>query len=207
MQEGSSLVVDSRGAVARVIERQAETGGVERFLIEAPDGRRILVPADMLTPGEDGRYHAALEFSALVEQSAESGTARETIPVVQEELRVTRERRDVGRVRIRKTIREHTETVDEPILREEVEIERVAVNRPVEGPVESHYEGDTLVIPIVEEVLEVRKRLVLREELRVTKHRIREPHQEEVTLRSEEVDIERDTLDSPGKGPSPEGQY
>ena len=196
MQEGSAFVVDAQGAVARVVERQAETGGAERFLIEAPDGRRFLVPADILTLGDDGRYHATLDFSAL-ERAAERDVAGRTIPVIEETVRVERQRRDTGRVRIHKTIREHTETVDEPILREEVEVERVTLNRPIDGPVESRYEGDTLVIPVVEEVIEVRKRLVLKEEVRVTKRRIREAHQEEVTLRSEDVDVERTGAEDP----------
>ena len=33
MQEGSDFVVDAQGAVARVIERQTESGGAERLLI------------------------------------------------------------------------------------------------------------------------------------------------------------------------------
>jgi uncharacterized protein (TIGR02271 family) len=197
MQEGSDFVVDAQGAVARVIERQAESGGAERLLIEAPGGRRFLVPAEVLTLGADGRYHATLDFSALERALAERDVAQHTIPVVEERVRVERERSDTGRVRIHKTIHERTETVNEPILREKVEVERVPMNRPLEGPVESHYEGDTLVIPVVEEVIEVRKRLVLREEVRVTKRRIREAHEEEVTLRSEDVDVERTGAEDP----------
>jgi uncharacterized protein (TIGR02271 family) len=86
------------------------------------------------------------------------------------------------------------EFVDEPLLEEEVEVERVAINRIVDGPLPVRYEGDTMIVPLLEEVLVVEKRLVLKEELRITKrqHKTRKPQR--VTLRSEEVRVEH--LDS-----------
>lgn len=52
------------------------------------------------------------------------------------------------------------------------DIETVPVNKVVEGPVEERHEGDTLVLPVVEEVWVVEKKLYLRQEIRITKKKI-----------------------------------
>jgi stress response protein YsnF len=65
------------------------------------------------------------------------------------------------------------------------------VNRIVEDIPEPHYDGDTLVLPILEEVLVVEKRLILREEVRITpvREEVRDPQTH--TVRREHVDVER----------------
>jgi stress response protein YsnF len=61
----------------------------------------------------------------------------------------------------------------------------------VEGPAPTqHYEGDTLVIPVLEEVLVLEKRVRLKEEVRVTRKTHREKSTQRVKLNSEEVSIE-----------------
>jgi uncharacterized protein (TIGR02271 family) len=114
------------------------------------------------------------------------------IPVMEERLDVHKRRieTDSG-VRIAKTVEARNETVDVPLVKEHVEVERVAVNRAVDAPVAVRHEGDTMIIPIVEEVLFVEKRLMLKEEIRVTRRRqqVREPQR--VTLRSEHASVER----------------
>jgi uncharacterized protein (TIGR02271 family) len=47
-----------------------------------------------------------------------------------------------------------------------------------------------LIIPVFEEMLVVEKRLVLKEEIRITKRRIEATEQARVLLREEHVDIE-----------------
>ncbi len=114
------------------------------------------------------------------------------IPVLEERLDVgTRRVETGGGVRVRKTVEEREASVDEPLTKEEVEVERVAVDRPVDGPVAVRYEGDTMIVPILEEVLVVEKRLVLKEEIRITRRR-RELHApQRVTLRREHATVER----------------
>ena len=108
-----------------------------------------------------------------------------------EELEVGKRTVETGRVQISKRVHEREEVVDVPLLREEVEIQRVAVNRVVEGPVAIRQEGDTTIVPVVEEVLVVEKRLMLKEELRITKRRVEEHRPQRVTLRSEDATVER----------------
>ena len=90
--------------------------------------------------------------------------------------------------------------MDEPFIREEVEVVRVAVGRQVDAPPPPREEGDTLIIPVLEEVLVVEKRLVLVEELHVSKRRVEERRPQSFTLRKEEVVAERLDEREPGGG-------
>jgi stress response protein YsnF len=73
----------------------------------------------------------------------------------------------------------------------EVAIERVPVNRVVEGPIPMRYEGDTMIVSVLEEVLVVETRLLLKEEVHMTTRRTETHTPERVTLRHEDVTIER----------------
>lgn len=113
------------------------------------------------------------------------------VPVVEEDVIVEKRPVATGKVQVRKRITERQETVDLPLMKEHVDVRRVVVDRPVEAIPEVRREGDTIVIPIVEEVLVVEKRLVLKEELHVTRRRSVERHEENVTLRRQETEVQR----------------
>ncbi len=98
---------------------------------------------------------------------------------------------ETGRVRVTKNVREREELVDEPLVREEYDVERVPVDVFVDEPVGPRQEGETLIVPVLEEVLVVEKRLLVREELRITRRQTEERETRRVTLLSEEVTVER----------------
>lgn len=127
----------------------------------------------------------------LTEALERAGGASAVIPVVAEELRVDTRTVETGRVRVTKVVHEHQEVVDQPSLSEEVTVERVRVNRVVEAAPQPRQEGDTLVFPVLEEVVVVERRLMLKEEIRITKRVSETRNPQTVTLRSEEVKIER----------------
>jgi len=118
------------------------------------------------------------------------------VPVIREEIRVDRQAVEGGGVRVHKRVEEREEVVEQPTFREEVTVERVALGRPLDQAIGSRQEGDTLIIPVLEEMLVVEKRLVLKEEVRITKRRINEVEQARVLLREEHVEIEQ--LDDTG---------
>jgi stress response protein YsnF len=113
------------------------------------------------------------------------------LPVIAEKVVIQRHSRITGRVRISKGVQEREEVIDEPLLRRTVHVEHVPINRVVEGEIPVRYEGDTMIIPILEEVLVVEKRLILKEELHITQRQdeIRQPQR--IILRSEDITIER----------------
>ena len=117
---------------------------------------------------------------------------QQSIPLAREELEVGKREVETGRVRIHKVVREHEELIDTPLMHEEIDVQRVPVNRELDAPAQPRQEGDVLIVPVVEERLVVQKRLVLVEELHVRRRAVERPHQERVLLRSEEAVVERD---------------
>jgi uncharacterized protein (TIGR02271 family) len=117
---------------------------------------------------------------------------QQVIPVIEEVLDVQKRRVETGGVRINKKVSEREERIDEPVWQEEVDVRRVAINRVVDGPApESRTEGDVMIVPVLEEVVVVKKQLVLKEELHITRRRIAERDSRTVTLRREEATVER----------------
>ena len=109
----------------------------------------------------------------------------------EEEVSFDRERVETGRVRVRTITREHEETVEVPLTEEHIEVERVPIGREIEAMPQSRQEGDTTIVPVVEEVVVMRRKLVLKEEVHLRLVRSTEQHRESVTLRRQEAVIER----------------
>jgi uncharacterized protein (TIGR02271 family) len=120
----------------------------------------------------------------------EDDIARERLPLVEEAVAVERVRRVTGVVRAKTETHEDTVTVDEPVLAEQAIIERVPMDRWVDHPVAVREEGDTTIIPVVEEVVVVEKRLKLVEEVRVTKQKTTKNEPQTLTLRRQEAVVE-----------------
>ena len=131
------------------------------------------------------------------ERSAAVGGERLTISLHEETLEPRVRDVELGRIRIRKHVEEQPEELLVDAARDEVTIERVAIDRTVERAPEPRQEGDTLVIPVVEEVIVTETRLVLREEIRITRRRVTDRVPVQATLRRERVEIEQ--LDEAGR--------
>jgi len=121
----------------------------------------------------------------------ERGDGQIILPVIEETLDVQKREVETGRVRITKKVHEREGIVDEPLMEEEVSVTRVDINRVVEGPVLVRHEGDTMIIPLLEEVLVMEKRLMLKAELHITKRQLETHKPQTITLRNEEAIIER----------------
>jgi uncharacterized protein (TIGR02271 family) len=121
--------------------------------------------------------------------------------VIQEELEVGTRVVDTGVVRIRKVISNREAVVDDSIVQRDVVIERIPLNRPVDPAAvpDVRQEGDTLIIPVIEETLVVEKRLFLREEVRISRVGREVPTQTRVSLREERVVVEREEEAEPNQ--------
>jgi uncharacterized protein (TIGR02271 family) len=121
-----------------------------------------------------------------------SDDARVTIPVLQEQLQVAARQVDTGRgVRVHKTVSSSPHTVEQVLEHDELEVRHVPVDRvvdPADAPVARH-EGDTYIIPVLEEVLVLEKRVRIREEIHIVRHRRAGRHVETAVLRSESVTV------------------
>lgn len=140
------------------------------------------------TSVEQGKANPAADAAPMV------------IPVIQEEITVEKQVIEKGKVRISKRISEHQELVDVPLLQEEVAVERVPINLFVEQRPPVRHEGDTMIIPVVEERVVIQKKLFLVEELRVKKQIIESHQPQTVNLLKEEVEVTRIAANKNFKG-------
>ena len=132
--------------------------------------------------------------AAEADADADAAAASITVPVCREQLQLGVRTVDTGRgVRIHKTVSEHSHPIDQALLHDAVEVKRVAVDRIValsDAP-QSRHEGDTLIVPILEEVLVVEKRLRIKEEIHITRTQHSQHYTDTVVLRAEDVTVER----------------
>jgi uncharacterized protein (TIGR02271 family) len=114
-----------------------------------------------------------------------------TIPLVEERFQVTKREIESGRVLVRVSVDERQETLSEQVSRDDVQVEHVAKNERVTEVPHVRLEGDTTIVPVVEEVLVVEKALVLVEEIHIRRRSVSETVQIPVTIRSERATVER----------------
>jgi uncharacterized protein (TIGR02271 family) len=114
------------------------------------------------------------------------------IPLVEEELVAKKQRVKGGEVIVRKSIETLPQSLPVDLTYDEVSVERVAINRVFEGtkPPQQRQEGDTLIIPVVEEQAVIVKRYVVREEIRITKRQATRREDLNGTVRREQIHIE-----------------
>lgn len=124
------------------------------------------------------------------------------VPVVEEQAAILKRRKLTEGVRVRTVVREEEAVVDEPLVGEDVAVERVKLDRWVEAPVPVRQEGDTTVLTLLEEVVVVEKRLRAVEEVRITKRQTTRHEPQTLTLRREEAVVEH--LDAAGKKQNPD---
>jgi uncharacterized protein (TIGR02271 family) len=148
----------------------------------------------------DSREDADRGTTVRPDPSTRGHEERLTLPVIEEALHVEKRAVTGAGYRLRKRVDTRVATVDELLRNYKVEIERTPVNTPLgsDDIPEPRYEGDTLVIPVVEEVLVTEKRLVLTEEIRITRVHGTHRKPQSVELRREHIDIERLEPPSPG---------
>ncbi len=113
------------------------------------------------------------------------------IPLLAEQLDVMRRKVVTGRVQVATVTREDQHLIDELLSSEKVEIERVPIGKVIDSAPSIREDEDMIVIPIVEEIVTVERRLVLKEEVRIRKTRSSRRHQAHVTLRRQEAVVTR----------------
>lgn len=117
-----------------------------------------------------------------------------TLPVLQEELHVGVRTVDAGRgVRVRKTVAEHEQLIEDTLMHDEITVHHVPIDKIValcEAPA-SRYEGDTFIVPILEEILVVEKKLRIKEEIHITRSKRPQRFSDTVAVKSETVSVER----------------
>jgi hypothetical protein len=102
-----------------------------------------------------------------------------------------------GGVCVTKHVEGHDEILEQQLRRGRVEIKRVKTDRVVDGPQRVQRVGNTLVVPVVSEVLRVEKQWVVTEEIHITQIEELETAQQKVRVNQEQAHVER--LDEQGR--------
>jgi uncharacterized protein (TIGR02271 family) len=169
------------------VRAQGGTSAPELVVRMSGAGSRQLVPLDVVDIAAS--TIDTVQLTVKVDALAEPGGPL-TIAVHEDVLTPVTRDLHLGDVVIHKRVEEEPYEATVDLGRDEVLVEHVPVNREVEAAPEPRYEGDVLIIPLLEEVLVTEKRLVLREEIRITRHRRTEQTHIRDVLRREVVDIQ-----------------
>jgi uncharacterized protein (TIGR02271 family) len=116
------------------------------------------------------------------------GTDRESVVVRDEQLNVGTETRESGRVRLRKHSYTDTETVEVPVSREEVVVEREPIDP--NAPEALRNNGDEEVVVTTHEEVPVVDKTATAEKVTVDKNRVQDTERVSGTVQREDVEVE-----------------
>lgn len=109
----------------------------------------------------------------------------------EEHLAVDKHLTQVGEVRVTKRVVEEPQTLKVDVSHDEYDVEQVQMERAWQpGDDAPRTEGDTIVVPIISEKVEVLRRRVVIGEVRLTKRQVTEQREITETVRREVVDVD-----------------
>jgi uncharacterized protein (TIGR02271 family) len=118
--------------------------------------------------------------------SDESGA---TMELREEELRARKESVESGRVRMDKDIVEEQRTLEVPVMREEITLDRHAVERrPADGGIGDAQQA--ISVPLHQEHVTAEKRTVVYEEVGISKHAVEDTERVSDTVHKEVMDVD-----------------
>lgn len=124
--------------------------------------------------------------------SEESFQIQQTsIPVIAEELNIEKRIVETAQWEINTAINEHVVHVDEPLHHDETEVVRVPVNAYVDDFIGIRQEGDTTIVPVLEERAVIIKKWFLKEEIHLKKRSVETRLVDDVCLRVTDTQIHR----------------
>ncbi len=191
------------GTVKKVF-KEAGTGAPIFLEVQATNGPETFsVPASIIQPRSSQKKVYLAATRREVENLASRHNANEEkavestfegkeirIPLAEERLNIEKRNVQIGEFMVYKTVDNIQEHLKIPVIHDEAKVERVKVNMPIEKPAQPRYEGTTLIIPVMEEVLVVEKRLMLVEEIRITTTPVTLEQEVQETRRVEKIQIE-----------------
>lgn len=120
-----------------------------------------------------------------------SENERHTLPVVEERVTIRKGKRVTETLQAHTVTHEHEQPVEAELSVQTIEVERIPVGRFVDRPIPDRQEGNTTIISVIEEVATLDVRLKLVEEVRITRHTRTHAVADTVTVRRQDVIVER----------------
>jgi uncharacterized protein (TIGR02271 family) len=177
---GHQLGNSNEGAIVTVTAGEREEEAIE---ILEENG------ADIGDDAADFDYGAA----------ATKPTSARNIQLFGEVLRVHKDRVSRGEVRIRKEVSTTTQSVEVPVTREELVVERVPVSGQ-QAASNATFTSEEIRIPLSEERASVEKQAVVREEVRLGKKEVTNVESFDEQVRSEELKVDQSQKDTARRG-------
>jgi len=171
----------------------------DRSIVGVSDESRLQEASTILTRfGGYGANRRAAPQAASNETDGDT-TPRETlddlqdarrVPLREEQLRAYKKLVQTGEARVRKNVVSEQKTMDVPLTREEVYIER----HPASGPASDTPigEGESIRVPVSEEKVNVSKQTVESGEIALKKRQAQDTQQVSDTVRKEKAHVERE---------------
>jgi uncharacterized protein (TIGR02271 family) len=122
---------------------------------------------------------------------ADASAVSASLSLLEEQISVVRRRVNGDTIRVSTVTNTTEQHVAEEISHERIEVEHIAIGRRIDTAPPTREEGGVTIIPIVEEVLVVEKRLFLKEEVHIRRVRVPATHRETITLRKQDVVVKR----------------
>ena len=154
--------------------------------LKLSNGRILRLPTSMLHE-EDPRAS-----TGNLDASVQDGTR--TIPIIEEELKISKRIVPTAHVRIQKSVNTYDVQLDEPLAISSVRIQKVSLGHVVDAAPTVRNEGNTVIYPVLEERLVITKELVLVEEIRVTNEFSELRDTQVVSMRREHLDVTRESV-------------
>lgn len=174
----------------------------EHYSSEVQNGK-ILLYVDREYGANYGSYNDSTTQTSGInsfDQARVDGSDEEHIELHEERLNVDKTRVQTGEVNVNKHVVEEEQTVEVPVEREEVYVERRAVDRETGldstddfTTTDAYQEDGTIHIPVSEEQVEVTKKDVVTEEIVIGKRKVQDTETVSENVRHEEVDIDDTT--------------
>jgi uncharacterized protein (TIGR02271 family) len=113
------------------------------------------------------------------------------VPLHTEEISIQRQQVVDETVQVSTITREQEQLVDQELTHERIEIERLPIGRQIDAVPPVREEGDTTILSVVEEIVVVERRLILKDEVHIRRVQVTEHHRETVMVRQQDAVITR----------------
>ncbi len=150
-------VFGARGQIGEVLASSRFLDNRPEKTIRLLDGREFQVPSSALQIQDDGSFY--LTSSESLGEARDVSVPRDT---------------NAPQIPAAPTLAPAISTPvppappKDPLFEMGYDVETVRVDRVLDGPVSQRQEGDVLILPVIEEVWVIEKKLLLREEIRIT---------------------------------------
>ena len=122
------------------------------------------------------------------------GADSQRLSLHEEEVSILRRRVNTTNVKVATQTYQRDVLVEEDLAHDRVEIKRVPIDRVVDAPVPPRIVDDTTIFSVVEEIVVIERRLVLKEEIHVRRVQETERMVEVVSVRRQEATVTRTSV-------------